>query len=71
MRVSLGAFPTPMQLAPNRVGWQVEMVEAWLEQRKSGLLVRAVKNPDDLAPEELVPTIQQLGAAVIEVLHPV
>lgn len=28
--VRAGDFPKPTQLAPNRVGWQVEAVEKWL-----------------------------------------
>ena len=48
-----GKFPRPVQLAPNRVGWLVETVKAWLDERGKGLVARAVANPDDLAPDQL------------------
>ena len=61
-----GKFPKPVQLAPNRVGWQVEVVTAWLADRSKGLVAHAVTHPDQLAPDELAPTIQVLAARLIE-----
>ena len=46
-------FPKPVQLAPNRVGWQVEVVTAWLADRSKGLVAHAVAHPEDLEPEQL------------------
>ncbi len=48
-----GKFPKPTQLAPNRVGWQVETVTTWLSERGSGLVAHAVTHPEDLSPEQL------------------
>ena len=48
-----GKFPKPVQLAPNRVGWQVEVVTAWLADRSKGLVAHAVTHPEDLEPEQL------------------
>lgn len=48
-----GRFPRPAQLAPNRVGWQVEAVTAWLAERGTGLVAHAVTHADDLSPDEL------------------
>ncbi len=28
-----GKFPRPIQLTPRRVGWDMEAVEAWIQQR--------------------------------------
>ena len=48
-----GKFPRPTQLAPNRVGWQVDVVTAWLAEREAGLVAHAVAHPEDLKPEQL------------------
>ena len=60
-----GKFPMPVQLTPNRVGWKVETVTAWMDERSKGLAARAVANPDDLEPDEVVPTIAKLAARLI------
>ena len=57
-----GKFPRPVQLTPNRVGWKVETVTAWLEERSKGLAARAVANPDELEPDEVAPTLAMLAA---------
>lgn len=31
--VRQGKFPRPIQLTPRRVGWDMEAVEAWIQQR--------------------------------------
>ena len=46
-------FPKPTQLAPNRVGWQVEAVTTWLSERGRGLVAHAVAHPEQLSPEQL------------------
>ena len=48
-----GRFPRPAQLAPNRVGWQVEAVTNWMSERCKGLVAHAVTHPVDLSPEQL------------------
>ena len=48
-----GKFPMPVQLTPNRVGWKVETVTAWLDERSKGLAARSVAHPQDLEPDEL------------------
>jgi prophage regulatory protein len=48
-----GKFPRPAQLAPNRVGWQMDVVLAWLDQRGAGPLAKAVEKPGDLLPDQL------------------
>ena len=48
-----GRFPRPAQLAPNRVGWQVEAVTNWMSERGKGLVAHAVAHPEDLSPEQL------------------
>ena len=58
-------FPQPVQLAPNRVGWLVETVTAWLADRGKGLVAHAVAHPEDLAPDEVAPTIAKLAARLI------
>ena len=59
-------FPRPVQLAPNRVGWQVESLTTWLEERSRGLLSRAVQRPDDLAPEQLAEAAVDLLTRAVE-----
>ena len=59
-------FPRPVQLAPNRVGWQVESLTTWLEERSRGLLSRAVQRPDDLAPEHLAEAAVDLLTRAVE-----
>ena len=44
-----GQFPRPAQLAPNRVGWQVEVISAWMKERETSLVAHA----EDLSPEQL------------------
>ena len=61
-----GKFPKPVQLAPNRVGWQVEVVTAWLADRSKGLVAHAVTHPDQLAPDEVAPTMRMLAARLLE-----
>ena len=61
-----GKFPKPVQLAPNRVGWQVDVVTAWLADLSQGLVAHAVTHPDQLAPDEMAPTMQTLAARLIE-----
>ena len=48
-----GRFPRPAQLAPNRVGWQVDVITAWLADRGTGLVAHAVTHAEDLSPEQL------------------
>jgi hypothetical protein len=49
-----GKFPPPVQLSPNRVGWQAETVTAWLDERGKGLVAHAVAQPQDLEPDQLI-----------------
>ena len=56
-----GKFPKPIQLTPNRVGWRLETVQAWLAEREKGLSAKAVTNPEDLSPD-------QLGDAAVDLL---
>ena len=60
-----GKFPMPVQLTPNRVGWKVETVTAWLDERSKGLAARSVAHPQDLEPDEIAPTIAKLAARLI------
>ena len=60
-----GKFPMPVQLTPNRVGWKVETVTAWLDERAKGFAARAVASPDELEPDEVAPTIAKLAARLI------
>ena len=48
-----GRFPRPTQLAPNRVGWQLDQIKTWLDDRGRGLVAHAVAHPEDLSPEQL------------------
>ena len=59
-------FPHPEQLSPNRVGWKVEMVKAWLDERGNGLAAHAVVNPDDLAPDQLADAAVDLLTRAVE-----
>ena len=61
-----GKFPMPVQLSPNRVGWQVDVVTAWLADRSKGLVAHAVAHPDQLAPDEMAPTMRMLAARLLE-----
>jgi len=36
-RIKEGDFPAPVQIGPGRIGWRVEDVKAWLQQRKHGV----------------------------------
>ncbi len=60
-----GKFPPPVQLAPNRVGWDIEVVRSWLDERGRGLTSVAVSDPDKLAPEDIEPTMRELGARLV------
>ncbi len=55
-------FPLPIQLAPNRVGWKLETISAWLQEREKGLVAHAVAHPKDLAPEELARKAHEVAA---------
>jgi prophage regulatory protein len=57
-----GKFPSPVQLSPNRVGWQAETVTAWLDERGKGLVAHAVAHPQDLEPDQLVDSARDLIA---------
>ena len=57
-----GKFPPPVQLSPNRVGWQAETVTAWLDERGKGLVAHAVAHPQDLEPDQLVESARDLLA---------
>ena len=46
-------FPPPTQLAPNRVGWQLDQIKTWLSDRGKGLVAHAVAHPGALSPEQL------------------
>ena len=60
--VRAGTFPKPVQLAPNRVGWDVKVVEADLERRSKGLAASAVADPENLSPEQAEDVMRELGA---------
>ena len=55
-----GKFPVPISLSPNRVGWRVEVVRAWLDERGKGLAARAVNDPNDLDVDELLQATRDL-----------
>ena len=55
-----GKFPKPIQLSDNRVGWDVEVVRAWLDERGKGLAARAVNDPNDLDVDELLQATRDL-----------
>jgi prophage regulatory protein len=57
-----GKFPPPVQLSPNRVGWQAQTVTAWLEERGRGLVAHAVAHPQDLEPDQLIDSARDLIA---------
>ena len=60
-----GKFPMAVQLTPNRVGWKVETVTAWLEDRSKGLVAHAVAHPEDLKPEQLEDQARDLSAQAL------
>ncbi len=60
-----GKFPKPVQLAPNRVGWQVDVVTAWLADRSTGLVAHAVTHPEDLEPDQLEDHARDLAARAL------
>ena len=60
-----GKFPMPVQLTPNRVGWKVDTVTGWLDERSKGLAARAVASPDELQPEQVAPAIRDLSARLL------
>ncbi len=64
-----GRFPRPIQLAPNRVGWQVEVVEGWLSESGRRLEARAVPRPEDLTPEVLIEEATGLIAEALSRKH--
>ena len=61
-----GKFPMPVQLTPNRVGWKADVVKEWMDKRAEGLVAHAVTHPDQLAPDELAPTMRMLAARLLE-----
>ena len=61
-----GKFPMPVQLTPNREGWKADIVEEWMDERTKRLVAHAVTHPDQLAPDEMAPTMQTLAARLIE-----
>lgn len=60
-----GKFPKPVQLTPNRVGWEDVTVTQWLAERGKGLAARAVTNPEDLSEEQIEDALQSLAAEYI------
>ena len=61
-----GKFRMPVQLTPNRVGWKVDTVTGWLDERSIGLAARAVASPDDLSPEQVEDAALALVMRAIE-----
>ena len=59
-------FPPAQQISPNRVGWPVDIVSAFMDQRRDGLVAKAKANPDDLAPEQLAETAVDLLTRAVE-----
>ncbi len=46
--------------------WYLKDVLEWLEERRQGLVARAITNPDQLAPDEVAPTMRMLAVRLIE-----
>ncbi len=63
--VADGKFPRAVRLSPNRVGWAVETVRGHLQSRIEGVTRLAVSDPDKLAPEDIEPTMRELGARLV------
>ena len=61
-----GKFAMPVQLSPNREGWKADIVEEGMDERTKRLVAHAVTHPDQLAPDEMAPTMQTLAARLIE-----
>ena len=61
-----GQFPAAQQILPNKVGWPVDVVATFLDERRNGLLANAVANPDDLAPEALAEAAVDMVLRAIE-----
>ncbi len=59
--VADGKFPRSVRQSPNRVGWAVETVRGHLQSRIEGVTRLAVSDPDKLAPEDIEPTMRELG----------
>ncbi len=70
--VRRGEFPQPVRL-PGRVGgpaaFRVSEVNAWDEarqtHRRTHLQALAVSDPDKLAPDQVAPTMRELGARLV------
>ena len=61
-----GKFPMPVQLTPNREGWKADIVEEGMDERTKRLVAHAVTHPDQLAPDEMAPTMQMLAVWLLE-----
>ena len=60
-----GRFPPPVQLSPNRVVWPAETLTEWAEGLKHNVLSIAVTDPEQLAPEQVMPAMLKLGARYV------
>ena len=64
-QVEEGIIPKPLQLSPNRVGWPIDQITGVLDKRAKGLMALAVSRPEDLAIDQVAPTMRELGARLI------
>ena len=60
------AFPEATQLSPNRVGWTLEILNEWANERSMKLTRLAVADPEQLEPGEMLETAQELILKSIE-----
>lgn len=63
--VADGKFPRWVRQSPNRLGWAIETVHGHLQSRIEGATKMAVSDPNKLAPEDIEPSMRELGARLI------
>src|SRR6185503_14469862 len=62
-----GKFPPPMQVSSNRVGWPVDKVLGWLEERAARVLAFSY-DITDIEPAKLAEGTARLGAALLSAM---
>lgn len=68
-KVRDGCFPKPVQLAPNRVGWQFEAIEKRLSDSGRQLEARAVARPEELSPDARTSEAASLIVDALSIQH--
>ena len=64
--VRAGKMPRPMTVPSGEKAWLLADIEAFIDSLRPGLVAAAVTDPSKLNPAQLVPTMRELGARLVQ-----